>query len=73
MKQKSLGKYLTHIFSVIKGQYLAPKKIQIVKQIGCVDACGYFCDCQESIDSNDEKLAGQLYFSIASRISRLER
>ena len=35
---KSLGKYLTQIFSFINGQYLAQIKIQIVKQIGCVDA-----------------------------------
>ena len=35
---KSLGKYLAQIFSFIKGQYLAQVKIQIVKQIGCVDA-----------------------------------
>ena len=35
---KSLGKYLAQIFSFIKGQYLAQIKIQIVKQIGCVDA-----------------------------------
>ena len=34
---KSLGKYLTQIFSFIAGQYLAQVKIQIVKQIGCVD------------------------------------
>ena len=33
---KSLEKHLTQIFSLIKGQYLA--QIQIVKQIGCVDA-----------------------------------
>ena len=38
MKQKKLGKYLVQIFSFIKGQYLAKIKIQIVKQIGCVDA-----------------------------------
>ena len=35
---KSLGKYLTQMFRFIKGQYLAPINIQIVKQIGCVDA-----------------------------------
>ena len=35
---KSLGKYLTQIFSFIKGQYLGQLKLQIVKQIGCVDA-----------------------------------
>ena len=35
---KKLGKYLVQIFSFIKGQYLAQIKIQIVKQIGCVDA-----------------------------------
>ena len=35
---KSLGKYLTQIFSFIKGQYLAQIKFKIVKQIGCVDA-----------------------------------
>ena len=35
---KSLGKYFTPVFSFIKGQYLAQIKIQIVKQIGCVDA-----------------------------------
>ena len=35
---KSLGKYLTQIFRFIKGQYLAQIKIQIVKQIGSVDA-----------------------------------
>ena len=38
MKHESLGKYLTQIFSFIKGQYLAQIKIQIVKQIGCIDA-----------------------------------
>ena len=38
MKQKYLGKYLAQIFSFIKGQYLAQIKIQIVRQIGCVDA-----------------------------------
>ena len=35
---KTLGKYLAKIFSFIKGQYFAQIKIQIVKQIGCVDA-----------------------------------
>ena len=35
---KSFGKYLAQIFCFIKGQYLAQIKIQIVKQIGCVDA-----------------------------------
>ena len=35
---KSLGKYLDQLFSFIKGQYLAQIKIQIVEQIGCVDA-----------------------------------
>ena len=38
MKQKSWGKYLAQIFSLIKGQYLAQIKIQIVKWIGCLDA-----------------------------------
>ena len=36
---KCLEKYLAQIlFSFIKGQYFAQIKIQIVKQIGCVDA-----------------------------------
>ena len=35
---KSLGQYLTQIFRFIEGQYLAQIKLQIVKQIGCVDA-----------------------------------
>ena len=35
---KSLGTYLTQIFSFIKGQYLAQIKIQILKQIECSDA-----------------------------------
>ena len=35
---KSLEKYLTQIFTFIKGQYLDQIKIKIVKQIGCVDA-----------------------------------
>ena len=35
---KSLGKYSAPKFSFIKGQYLAQIKIQIGKQIGCVDA-----------------------------------
>ena len=35
---RSLGKYLTKIFNFIKGQYLAQIKIQIVIQIGYVDA-----------------------------------
>ena len=38
MKQKSLEKYLAQIFNFIEGQYLGQIKIQIVKQIGCVDA-----------------------------------
>ena len=35
---KSLGKYLAQKISFIKGQYLVQIRIQIVKQIGCVDA-----------------------------------
>ena len=35
---KSLGKYLTKIFSFVNGQYVAQIKIPIVKQIECADS-----------------------------------
>ena len=36
-EEKSLEKYLAQIFSFIEGQCLGQIKIEIVKQIGCVD------------------------------------
>ena len=47
---KSLGKYLPQIFSFIKRQYLSQIKIQIVKQIGCVDAAYFSTKKKDKLD-----------------------
>ena len=36
--RKSLGQYLTKMFRFVEGQYLDQINIQILTQVGCVDA-----------------------------------
>ena len=53
---RSLGKYLTKIFYFIKGQYLAQIKIQIVIQIGYVDAALLCVIGSERFNGNKQTL-----------------